>query len=64
MSQQPSSRNVPHGQSESYRLLSRTLARELTDQEINAVSGGTTSRTRLSAAQESTNIVVLDDADA
>lgn len=64
MSQQTSIHGVSQGQPESYRLLSRKLARELTDQEINAVSGGTTSRTRVSAAQESTNIVIVDDADA
>lgn len=64
MSQQASIDRVSQDQSESYRLLSRTLARELTDQEINAVSGGTTSRTRVSAMPESTNIVIVDDADA
>ncbi|MEN4904014.1 hypothetical protein [Luteimonas sp. TWI1416] len=47
----------------SYRLLSRQLARDLTDSEIDAVAGGTTSRTQLSA-QVSAQIIVVDDADA
>ncbi|WP_311239883.1 MULTISPECIES: hypothetical protein [unclassified Xanthomonas] len=55
-----------HGTTGSFRLLSRNLARELTDAELNAVSGGTTSRTRLAAAEASlsNNIIVVDDADA
>ncbi len=63
MSQQVSNQNNTLG---SFRLLSRTLARELTDAELNAVSGGTTSRTRLTYAEGTAtpNIVVVDDADA
>lgn len=54
-----------HGTTGSFRLLSRNLARELTDAELNAVSGGTTSRTRYAAAEASlSNIIVVDDADA
>lgn len=56
-SQQGSNRN-------SFRLLSRSLARELTDAELNAVSGGTTSRTRLSRQEASAKIIIVDDADA
>ncbi|WP_426801523.1 bacteriocin [Xanthomonas campestris] len=62
MSKQESKQHVTTG---SFRLLSRNLARELTDAELNAVSGGTTSRTRYAAAEASlSNIIVVDDADA
>lgn len=61
MSQQESNQGRAPGY---FRLLSRTLARELTDAELNAVSGGTTSRTRMAAAEVTTSIVVVDDADA
>ncbi|NIJ87354.1 bacteriocin-like protein [Xanthomonas campestris] len=54
-----------HGMTGCFRLLSRNLARELTDAELSAVSGGTTSRTRYAAAEASlSNIIVVDDADA
>lgn len=49
------------GNTGSFRLLSRQLARELTDLEINEVAGGTRSRTRVSAQQ---SIIVTDDDDA
>lgn len=56
--------NVKHdvrdsNSSESFRLLSRKLARELTDLEIDAVAGGTNSRTRTTGG-----VVVTDDAEA
>ncbi|MBB4758404.1 hypothetical protein XarjCFBP7653_05980 [Xanthomonas arboricola] len=62
MSKQESKR---HGTTGSFRLLSNDLVREPTDAELNAVSGGTTSRTRYAAAEASlSNIIVVDDADA
>ncbi|NJC35933.1 major membrane immunogen (membrane-anchored lipoprotein) [Xanthomonas arboricola] len=53
-----------HGTTGSFRLLSNNLAREPTDAELNAVSGGTTSRTRYAAAEANLSNIAVDDADA
>jgi hypothetical protein len=56
----------PSENSKSFRLLSRQLARELTETEIDAVPGGgygTNSCTRI-RANDSIKTIVTDDADA
>ncbi|MDS0026501.1 hypothetical protein [Enterobacter kobei] len=61
--EQSTSGKTPHSDEKAhgFRLLSRQLARELNDAEINAVAGGTTSWTRIRIAAQNR---VMDDAEA